>query len=224
MLSRWNDLLSLRPVTRAGAGWLTRLAQTPGGPQIILRAFLGVTFTYAGLQKLANRFFFNASNPGSIQAQLHASIATSPIGGLLRPAAHVRGGLGIADSHRRAGSGSRHPVRALRQGCRRGRHGAVVHLVPVGQLQHHALFLRIGHRLLVRLDPARHRRLGRVVSRRRAVKARHRGTGRRQIASGPPDARPRSPRRPSKVGTHDCSRQLYGCHRRDHGRGRQDVR
>jgi len=50
---------------------------------------LGVTFTYAGLQKLANRFFFTAANPGSIQAQLHASIATSPIGALLRPAAHV---------------------------------------------------------------------------------------------------------------------------------------
>lgn len=83
------------PSTRAGAGWLTRLAQTPGGPQIILRAFLGVTFTYAGLQKLANRFFFNASNPGSIQAQLHTSYATSPIGGLLRPAAHVAVALGL---------------------------------------------------------------------------------------------------------------------------------
>ena len=54
-----------------------------------------MTFTYAGLQKLANRFFFNASNPGSIQAQLHASIATSPIGGLLRPAAHVAVALGL---------------------------------------------------------------------------------------------------------------------------------
>jgi len=56
---------------------------------VVLRAFLGVTFTYAALQKLTNRFFFNAANPGSIQAQLHASIATSPIGALLRPAAHV---------------------------------------------------------------------------------------------------------------------------------------
>ena len=68
---------------------LARLRESPGGPQLILRAFLGVTFTYAGLQKLANRFFFNAANPGSIQSQLHASIATSPIGALLRPAAHV---------------------------------------------------------------------------------------------------------------------------------------
>jgi thiosulfate dehydrogenase [quinone] large subunit len=66
-----------------------RLADTPGGPQLILRAFLGVTFTYAGLQKLTNRFFFQAANPGSIQAQLHASVATSPIGPLIRMSTHV---------------------------------------------------------------------------------------------------------------------------------------
>lgn len=66
-----------------------RLRDVPGGPQLILRAFLGVTFTYAGLQKLTNRFFFQAANPGSIQAQLHASIATSPIGPLIRLSAHA---------------------------------------------------------------------------------------------------------------------------------------
>jgi len=77
------------PAGRPAASLLARLRDTPGGPQIILRAFLGVTFTYAGLQKLANRFFFNAANPGSIQAQLHASIATSPIGPLVRVAAHA---------------------------------------------------------------------------------------------------------------------------------------
>ncbi|MGA2529262.1 MAG: Rieske 2Fe-2S domain-containing protein [Acidimicrobiales bacterium] len=74
---------------RSRQGVLARLRDMPGGSQLVLRAFLGVTFTYAGLQKLANRFFFNAANPGSIQSQLHASIATSPIGALLRPAAHV---------------------------------------------------------------------------------------------------------------------------------------
>ena len=67
---------------------LARLSDAPGGPQIILRAFLGVTFTYAGLQKLANRYFFEAANPGSIQAQLHASITSSPIGPLIRLSAH----------------------------------------------------------------------------------------------------------------------------------------
>ena len=35
------------------------------------------------------------------------------------------GARGAADSFRRAGSRSRHPVRAVRQGCRRGRHGTV---------------------------------------------------------------------------------------------------
>jgi len=68
---------------------VTRLRDTPGGPQAILRAFLGVTFTYAGLQKLTNRFFFQAANPGSIQAQLHAAVTTSPIGPLIRVSAHA---------------------------------------------------------------------------------------------------------------------------------------
>jgi thiosulfate dehydrogenase [quinone] large subunit len=67
---------------------LARLRGAPGGPQVLLRAFLGVTFTYAGLQKLTNRYFFDAANPGSIQAQLHASITTSPVGALLRLSAH----------------------------------------------------------------------------------------------------------------------------------------
>ena len=48
-----------------------------------LRAFLGVTFCFAGLQKLANPNFFNANSPSSIQAQLIASIRTSPIHDLL---------------------------------------------------------------------------------------------------------------------------------------------
>lgn len=73
----------------AQLGKLERLAALPGGPLLLLRAFLGVTFTYAALQKLANRFFFDAANPGSIQAQLHAAVLTSPIGALLRPAEHA---------------------------------------------------------------------------------------------------------------------------------------
>ena len=35
-----------------------------------LRAFLGFTFCFAGLQKLANPRFFDAADPGSIQSQL----------------------------------------------------------------------------------------------------------------------------------------------------------
>jgi thiosulfate dehydrogenase [quinone] large subunit len=87
---------------------LARLSGTPGGSIVVLRAFLGVTFTYAGLQKLANRFFFNAANPGSIQAQLHASVLTSPIGALLRPATHapVLVGLLIAFAELAVGLGT----------------------------------------------------------------------------------------------------------------------
>ena len=48
-----------------------------------LRAFLGITFCFAGLQKLANPNFFNASSPASIQAQLIASIRISPLHELL---------------------------------------------------------------------------------------------------------------------------------------------
>jgi thiosulfate dehydrogenase (quinone) large subunit len=48
-----------------------------------LRAFLGVTFCFAGLQKLANPNFFNAKSPSSIQAQLIASIRISPLHDLL---------------------------------------------------------------------------------------------------------------------------------------------
>ncbi len=44
-----------------------------------LRAFLGFTFCFAGLQKLANPNFFDANSPSSIQAQLIASIRTSPL-------------------------------------------------------------------------------------------------------------------------------------------------
>jgi thiosulfate dehydrogenase (quinone) large subunit len=44
-----------------------------------LRLFLGVTFAYAGLQKLANPNFFRSASPISIQAQLIASSHTSPL-------------------------------------------------------------------------------------------------------------------------------------------------
>jgi thiosulfate dehydrogenase (quinone) large subunit len=45
-----------------------------------LRAFLGFTFLFAGLQKLANPGFFDANNSASIQAQLVAASTHSPIG------------------------------------------------------------------------------------------------------------------------------------------------
>jgi thiosulfate dehydrogenase [quinone] large subunit len=48
-----------------------------------LRAFLGGTFAFAGLQKLANPGFFDKSNPTSIQSQLASAVRVSPIHALV---------------------------------------------------------------------------------------------------------------------------------------------
>jgi thiosulfate dehydrogenase [quinone] large subunit len=48
-----------------------------------LRAFLGVTFCVAGLQKLANPNFFSSSDPAGIYAQMLASVRVSPLHSLL---------------------------------------------------------------------------------------------------------------------------------------------
>jgi thiosulfate dehydrogenase [quinone] large subunit len=53
-----------------------------------VRAFLGITFTYAGLQKLADHNFFTSSAPSSIQTQLHAYARHSPIQGILAFSSH----------------------------------------------------------------------------------------------------------------------------------------
>jgi uncharacterized membrane protein YphA (DoxX/SURF4 family) len=56
-----------RPASRAG---LSETLAAPGGTLLLLRAFLGVTFTFAGLQKLANPNFFSPTAPGSFQEQV----------------------------------------------------------------------------------------------------------------------------------------------------------
>ena len=68
---------------------LTTVLRAPGGTLLLLRAFLGVTFTFAGLQKLANPNFLSATAPGSFQQQLRGSILTSPLHHLLTPALHA---------------------------------------------------------------------------------------------------------------------------------------
>jgi thiosulfate dehydrogenase [quinone] large subunit len=75
--------------------WAAWARSFPGGHLLVLRAFLGVTFCYAGLQKLATRGFFEASNPASIQAQLRASALTTPVGHLLHPFVHIAVVLGL---------------------------------------------------------------------------------------------------------------------------------
>jgi len=61
-----------------------------------LRVFLGATFVYAGLQKLADRHFFDAEAPSSVQSQIHSYAPTSPIGGLLAAAGHHAALVGFA--------------------------------------------------------------------------------------------------------------------------------
>jgi thiosulfate dehydrogenase [quinone] large subunit len=60
-----------------------------------LRFFLGSTFLFAGLQKLANPNFFNSASPNSIQAQLIASARISPIHMLISHLVQFATPLGI---------------------------------------------------------------------------------------------------------------------------------
>ncbi len=91
---------------RRATGW-RRFVPPPhasslaGWALLPLRAFLGVTFTFAGLQKLANPNFFNAASPSSIQAQLIASERISPLhdvlGHLLRFATPIGVVIAVAE-------------------------------------------------------------------------------------------------------------------------------
>jgi thiosulfate dehydrogenase [quinone] large subunit len=74
---------------------LDRVAARPGLVLFPLRVFLGVTFCYAGLQKLANPNFFRAASPISIQAQLVASERVSPLHSLLGHLIKVATPLGL---------------------------------------------------------------------------------------------------------------------------------
>lgn len=67
----------------------------PGDRAAATRAFLGVTFVFAGLQKLSDPNFFTAGATSSIQAQLPSSERTSPIGGALHGASHLAVPLGV---------------------------------------------------------------------------------------------------------------------------------
>ena len=69
-------------------GWANFLNR-PGASLLVLRAFLGVTFCFAGLQKLANPNFFRRASPGSFYSQLEGSIATSPLHHALSVATHA---------------------------------------------------------------------------------------------------------------------------------------
>ena len=75
-----------RPPRRAAARWWTppaNAASLSGWPLLPLRAFIGGTFLFAGLQKLANPTFWNAASPSGIKAQLEASARVSPVHAIL---------------------------------------------------------------------------------------------------------------------------------------------
>jgi thiosulfate dehydrogenase [quinone] large subunit len=61
----------------------------------LLRAFLGVTFLYAGIQKLADPNFFQPGRPTFIGAQLRAFANGSPIASVLHFLAHFPTATGL---------------------------------------------------------------------------------------------------------------------------------
>jgi len=86
----WGPRLPKPSFRRPARAWaLSEWALLP------LRLFLGVTFAYAGLQKLANPNFFIASSPISIQNQLAGAARFSPIHSLLHAMLPYAGFIGM---------------------------------------------------------------------------------------------------------------------------------
>jgi thiosulfate dehydrogenase [quinone] large subunit len=86
--------MSLDPIARRhpwllGAEWETHRLRQLGWLLMPLRAFLGVTFVFASLQKLANPAYLRADSPVSVVAQMKALESSSPIGPLLRLSLHA---------------------------------------------------------------------------------------------------------------------------------------
>jgi thiosulfate dehydrogenase (quinone) large subunit len=93
-----TQALGKRPITTTG--WNRtfpppRALALSGWALLPLRAFLGFTFCFAGLQKLANPTFFNDANPSGIHAQLIASARTSPLHGLMSHLVHLSTPIGV---------------------------------------------------------------------------------------------------------------------------------
>jgi thiosulfate dehydrogenase [quinone] large subunit len=95
MIGRMTSTLLPRAVAdRLGPTWTSRLSR-PGYLLLPLRAFLGLTFCYAGLQKLANPAYLDAKSPTSVVAQMNALRHQSPIGPLLSISAHAPTFVGV---------------------------------------------------------------------------------------------------------------------------------
>ena len=73
-----------------------------------IRFFFGITFLYAGLDKLLDPGFLNPANAASIQAQMLAFSRASPIGGLVASASQRRSRSVSSSRSPRSQSGSAH--------------------------------------------------------------------------------------------------------------------
>lgn len=78
-----------------GPDWSGRGLRQPGWLLLPLRVFLGVTFTFAALQKLSNPDFFNPSSPTSVQHQMALVAPASPIGPLVQLSLHAGPVVGL---------------------------------------------------------------------------------------------------------------------------------
>ncbi|HEY7102786.1 MAG TPA: Rieske 2Fe-2S domain-containing protein [Mycobacteriales bacterium] len=89
-----DDHVQVRPLDGRLRRWRARTTD-PTWLLLPQRLFLGFTFAYAGLDKLADRSFFDPAAPTSIHAQLAAVRDTSPLGPLLRALSGHAGTLGV---------------------------------------------------------------------------------------------------------------------------------
>jgi thiosulfate dehydrogenase [quinone] large subunit len=72
-----------------------RSASVPALALLPLRIFFGVTFLYAGLDKLLDPAFFDANSPTSIQSQFQIFERVSPLAPLVHAAEPFAAALGI---------------------------------------------------------------------------------------------------------------------------------
>ena len=143
---------------------------------IPLRVFLGVTFVYAGVDKIIDPTFLQASGPGSIGAQMEAFTRVSPLAPLIQVVGltfPVQLGLLIAVTEIAVGLGSaeRPPVPS---GCGR-RPRPVPDVLADGVVGDQAVLLRPGPAVRDRLADPGTRRDRRPVQRRVVDRAVERG-------------------------------------------------
>jgi thiosulfate dehydrogenase [quinone] large subunit len=74
---------------------LHRVQRDPRWIVLVLRAYLGFTFVYAGLSKIGGHSFLDSSSPASIHATVLAVRSHSAIGGLLGPVEHHSFAFGL---------------------------------------------------------------------------------------------------------------------------------